>query len=81
MIGCVEGASSSEGSIARVVIPVDINRARVLVSSRLESVSCVEMVGLGRRIVVGRRARTSISSRKFCGIVTALVVLEVSRPS
>jgi hypothetical protein len=80
-MGWVEVLTSSEGSMARVVMPVDINRALVLASSRFDSVAWVEMVGLGRRMMVGRRARTSISSRKFWGIVTALERLEGSKSS
>ena len=80
-MGWVEVLKSSEGSMARVVMPVDISRALVLASSRFEWLAWVEMVGLGRRMVVGRRARTLISSRKFCGMVTALEGVEVSRSS
>jgi hypothetical protein len=80
-MGWVEVVKSSEGSMARVVMPVDISRARVLASSRFDSVAWVEMVGLGRRMMVGRRTRTSISSRKFWGMVTALERLEGSRSS
>src|SRR5579871_3490085 len=56
--------------IQRATMPVDIRRARVLASSRNAPDSGEGRRDLDRRTIVGLRVvRTSILSRRFCGIV------------